>query len=173
MALGNYESETWIRDEIDVRDEERPLRLEDAVAYELGEVSIRDGTVKFTKDAISDAWMGKSTWLKLSGYDNERYQEALDKYIMRRQVSTVSAHRECLSSSYNAENINADSEISVDGTITIKHPGGTNTFQVDETNPGKWKTQSYHAEDKHTGDQSTVRVTIIKYGYWHLSKVKD
>ncbi len=173
MALYSYESSDWIRDEIDLRAEERPMRLEDAVAYGLGEVSISGGTVKFSAQAISDAWKAKDTWLNEAGYVNYRYQEALDKYMMRRVAAVVSLHRECKSSSYEVTDLVSGSRDGV--AFEAKLAGGYIEKYViaSDTEKDHYRIQSFHAEDKHTGDLSSVRVTLVRYTDWRIVRAGD
>ena len=177
MSILNYPGD-WFRDEISARAEEKPMRLEDAVAFawEITDVILPGGQglvnfMSYTEGSENvsplDTLFGKTEWLDRTGYNNRLFQGALDQYVMRRNAWVVSAHCNCVASSYDELSLAS----SIASSITIKYGDTASKTYTISSDPANWSILSLHADDQHKGNTSIVRVSIVQYTNWRLLKV--
>ena len=152
----------WIRDSFSSTNEERPARPEDMIDIS-NEKDDANNTIDF-----SDYYDSPSGWKK----EYPRYQEVLNRYVMRRWVFVMSAHKECPAGSITAEEINAFIEESDIVSIPLaKVSGGQMLMPGPDEN--KIYLISFGGTDTYQAGKSVVTATWKRSGKWTRHKVEE
>ena len=162
MAFQSFTEARWIRDRMFSVNEERPCRPEDMIDIS-NEKDDSGQTVNFT-----DYYDSPSGWKRV----NPRYQEVLNRYIMRRFVFSVTAHRDCASNSLAESEINEyiDTDFTLNSPVVWLPQNGAMFIPGPAEN--KIYLISFDISESGAAGKCTVTATWKRSGKWKRYQVE-
>lgn len=162
MSFPDMAYASWQLDSVHTVYEERPPRPEDMLTWN-EDITVSGGTVRFIEKAISPDASIREEWLSAEGYTNYLYQDALDQFVLRRQVTTLTCHCECNGNSWGVETMTSFTG----NFIRLNNPGGS-CENIDLSEGTGWFLMSVHGENTQKGGLSKVTAVFRRFEEWEF-----